>query len=36
MRRPDKSELEFFLLMFLILTGWGYFALRAVLALLGL
>ena len=31
MRRPDKTELEFFLLM----VPFVYFALRAVLALLG-
>lgn len=35
MRRPDKTELEFFLLMFLVLTGWGYSAIRAVLMMIG-
>jgi hypothetical protein len=32
---PQRLRLEFFLLMVLVLVGWGYFALRAVLPLIG-
>lgn len=36
MRLPNKFEVEFVILMVLILTGWVYFAIRAVLAIVGL
>jgi hypothetical protein len=36
MRRPDKTELEFGILLFLVLVGWGYFALRAALGFVGI
>jgi hypothetical protein len=35
MRRPDKTELEFFLLMVLLLVPFGYMAIRTLLALVG-
>ena len=35
MRRPDKTELEFFLLMVLIGIPFGYAVSRTALALLG-
>jgi len=35
MRRPDKTEMEFFLLMVLLLVPFAYFAIRTLLALLG-
>lgn len=35
MRRPDKTEFEFFLLMALLLVPFAYFAIRTMLALLG-
>jgi hypothetical protein len=36
MRRPDKTELEFFLLMVLIGVPFGWVVIRTVLALIGL
>ena len=35
MRRPDKTELEFFLMMVLLMVPCAYFAIRTVLALIG-
>jgi hypothetical protein len=35
MRRPDKTEMEFFVLAVLLLVPFAYFAIRTVLALLG-
>ena len=35
MPRPDKTELEFFVLMVLLVVPFAYFAIRTVLALLG-
>jgi hypothetical protein len=35
-RRLDKSEIEFLVMTFLVMTGWICFALRAVLALAGI
>ncbi len=35
MRRPDKAEMEFFLLMALLLVPFLYYAIRTVFALLG-
>lgn len=35
-RRPDKAELEFAFLLFLIVLPVGYFVLQAVLAVVGL
>ena len=34
MRRPDPVELEFALWLFLLVVPWGWFALRALLALI--
>ena len=36
MPRPDKTEMEFFLLMMLLVVPFGYFVIRTVLALVGL
>lgn len=36
MRRPDKTELEFVILMALIVVPFASFAIQAVLALVGL
>jgi hypothetical protein len=35
MRRPDKTELEFFLLMVLLVVPFAFLVLRTVLALVG-
>jgi hypothetical protein len=35
MRRPDETELEFFLLMVLLVVPFAYFAIRTLLALAG-
>jgi hypothetical protein len=35
MRRPDKTEVEFILLMMLLLVPFAYYAIRTMLALLG-
>jgi hypothetical protein len=35
MRRPDKTEMEFFLLMVLLLVPFAYYAIRALLAIFG-
>jgi hypothetical protein len=36
MRRPDKTELEFVMLMAVLVVPFAYFAIRTVLALAGL
>jgi hypothetical protein len=36
MRRPDKTEMEFFLLMVLVLVPFAWVVIRTVLAILGL
>jgi hypothetical protein len=35
MRRPDKTEVEFILLMMLLLVPFAYYAIKTMLALLG-
>jgi hypothetical protein len=35
MRRPDKTELEFTMLMFIVLAPLGYWAVRALIAFVG-
>jgi hypothetical protein len=35
MRRPDKTEIEFFVLMVLLLVPFGYMVIRTLLALVG-
>ncbi len=36
MRRPDKTELEFAILLFLVLVPFAYVVIRTVLAFAGL
>jgi hypothetical protein len=35
MRRPDKTEIEFFVLMVVLLVPFGYTVIRTLLALVG-
>jgi hypothetical protein len=35
-RRPDKTEMELFVLMALLMLPFAYFAIRTLLALVGL
>jgi hypothetical protein len=35
MRRPDKTEIEFVLLMVLLIVPFGYMMIRTLLALVG-
>jgi hypothetical protein len=35
MRRPDRDELEFTMLMFIVLAPLGYWVVRALFALIG-